>query len=114
MEQSLKDGLAEYEELQKQAEEKKSALYKQAVEEIQHLVDAFNVPASAIKFRKPLRLGSKSSKTPPPPKYRDPDSGKTWSGRGQMPGWYKTAIEAGFTAEDLRIPKEELQAPEAE
>mgnify|MGYP003214486160 FL=1 len=103
MEQSLKDGLAEYVELQKQAEEKKAELYRKAVEEIQRLVDAFEVPASAIKFKKAVKPAIKSAKTTPPPKYRDPDSGKTWSGRGQMPGWFKAALDAGFTKEDLLI-----------
>ena len=34
-------------------------------------------------------------------KYRDPDSGATWSGRGRQPKWFKTAIEGGKRLEDL-------------
>jgi DNA-binding protein H-NS len=30
---------------------------------------------------------AKAEKTPYPPKYRDPKTGKTWSGRGRQPGW---------------------------
>jgi DNA-binding protein H-NS len=37
------------------------------------------------------------------PKYRDPASGKTWSGRGVMPVWMKTAIDAGRAKEEFLI-----------
>lgn len=28
------------------------------------------------------------SETPSVPKYRDPETGKTWSGKGKRPGWF--------------------------
>lgn len=34
--------------------------------------------------------------------YKDPDSGKTWSGRGRRPEWFIKALAAGKKAEDLR------------
>jgi DNA-binding protein H-NS len=33
-------------------------------------------------------------------KYRD-DAGHTWTGHGKRPNWFKAAIEAGKTPEDL-------------
>ena len=36
-------------------------------------------------------------------KYRDPDSGATWGGRGPRPKWLKAAIEGGQTLEDLAV-----------
>lgn len=39
-----------------------------------------------------LMGGAPSSvKTKTPAKYRDPETGKTWSGRGRRPDWIKTA-----------------------
>jgi DNA-binding protein H-NS len=38
--------------------------------------------------------GSKGSVLPP--KYRDPASGKTWSGRGRMPGWMTPETAGSF------------------
>lgn len=38
-----------------------------------------------------------------PPKYRHPDSGETWSGRGLQPKWLKAAIEGGAHLTDFRI-----------
>ena len=37
------------------------------------------------------------------PKYRDPNSGTTWSGRGKLPRWMKRLIEQGANREDFRI-----------
>lgn len=37
------------------------------------------------------------------PKYRDEATGKTWTGVGKRPGWFKAALEAGKTAADLEI-----------
>lgn len=34
--------------------------------------------------------------------YKDPDSGKTWSGRGRRPDWFTKALAAGKKAEELR------------
>lgn len=36
-------------------------------------------------------------------KYRDPESGKTWSGRGLMPTWLRAAVDAGMTRESFAV-----------
>lgn len=38
-----------------------------------------------------------------PPKYRHPQSGQEWSGRGLTPKWLKAEIEAGKTLESFLI-----------
>ena len=35
----------------------------------------------------------KAARPPVPPKYRDPDSGTTWSGRGTAPSWIAAATD---------------------
>ncbi|TXC62157.1 H-NS histone family protein [Piscinibacter aquaticus] len=37
------------------------------------------------------------------PKYRDPQSGHTWTGRGLQPRWIKEALASGGTLERLLI-----------
>ncbi len=37
------------------------------------------------------RRGGKGAKPALPPKYRDPKTGATWSGRGRQPAWIKAA-----------------------
>jgi DNA-binding protein H-NS len=39
------------------------------------------------------------------PKYRNPRTGETWSGRGAMAGWLSRAIEAGASLKDFAIEK---------
>ena len=39
---------------------------------------------------------------PVPVKYRD-EEGRTWTGRGKRPNWFKAALEAGKTPEDLAV-----------
>lgn len=52
------------------------------------------------------KMGKKMSamKPPQPPKYRDPVSGKTWSGKGKAPGWIVEATQKG-KREDFLIDK---------
>ncbi len=52
------------------------------------------------------RMGERMSamKQPLPPKYRDPVSGKTWSGKGKAPGWIVDAIKKG-KKDDFLIAK---------
>lgn len=38
-----------------------------------------------------------------PPKYRNPENGKTWSGRGIKPKWVADALTAGKSLQDLKI-----------
>jgi DNA-binding protein H-NS len=40
---------------------------------------------------------------PVSPKYRDPYSGKLWSGRGKLPRWMTALIAQGAKKEDFRI-----------
>lgn len=37
------------------------------------------------------------------PKYRDPSTGDTWSGRGLQPKWLKAALSSGRKLEDFAI-----------
>ena len=44
------------------------------------------------------------SKAKAPAKYRHPENPNvTWSGRGRQPSWYKEAIAAGASPEDMAI-----------
>ena len=52
-------------------------------------------------------LGYKGQKArqaaPIMPKYRDPQSAKTWSGRGHQPEWMKNYLAAGKNKDDFLI-----------
>lgn len=56
---------------------------------------AKTVSGDSKKARKPLKTSASSE-----PKFRD-DQGNVWSGRGPRPAWFKAALEAGKSANDL-------------
>jgi DNA-binding protein H-NS len=39
----------------------------------------------------------------PDPKYKDPVSGKTWSGRGKTPVWMKQSLSQGISKETFAL-----------
>lgn len=44
------------------------------------------------------------SRTPLPPKFANPDNPEqTWSGRGARPKWFKQALEAGKSEDEMLI-----------
>ena len=45
----------------------------------------------------------KDAGTKAPPKFRDPKSGKTWSGRGQTPVWLRELEAKGKRREEYAI-----------
>jgi DNA-binding protein H-NS len=50
------------------------------------------------------RKAAKKPKAPSAPKYADPaDKSKTWTGKGRQPDWFKAAMAAGKSPEDMAI-----------
>lgn len=65
--------------------------------------DIFGVAATGTKGIAGKTKGKKAGKKAPlPAKFRD-EAGNAWSGHGKRPNWYKAALEAGKTVEDLMI-----------
>lgn len=58
----------------------------------------------AAKTSGKLRQKKASPKSAGQPKYRDPVSGKTWTGRGRAPAWFADAAKQG-KQDDLLIAK---------
>lgn len=54
--------------------------------------------------RKPIKKSKPDTvKKPVPPKYRNPQTNDTWSGRGKAPRWITEAEAAGTTRESFLI-----------
>jgi DNA-binding protein H-NS len=49
------------------------------------------------------RLPKAPSKAAGVVRYRSVDGGRTWTGHGRAPGWFKEALEAGATRESLEV-----------
>ncbi len=57
----------------------------------------------ATRGRKPAAGKARKSGGIVPPKYRDPDSGSTWTGRGRTPVWLAKKLAEGRTREEFAI-----------
>lgn len=68
----------------------------------------FSVVTSYAKISKiPPSIGAATAtartKAATQAKYRDPVSGREWSGHGRQPGWIKDALAAGRELDDFAI-----------
>ncbi len=63
---------------------------------------AYGAPKSARAKRKKV-IERPESRRPVAPKYRHPESGDTWTGRGRAPRWLAAAERAGSSRDQFRI-----------
>ncbi|NSX03078.1 H-NS histone family protein [Cupriavidus gilardii] len=86
---TYKQLLAEKEKLEAQLEEARQTEVAAVVAQIQQLMEDYGLTAEDLVPRRrgrPRKSAGRSG-TPAPAKYRDPKTGKTWSGRGRAPAW---------------------------
>jgi DNA-binding protein H-NS len=89
---------AQLAELNARIEQVRAAEMGDAIERCRAIIDEFDLTAFDLGFVKvqsipsPTRVtrtfkGRMRVRAPIPPKYRDPATGVTWSGRGRTPRW---------------------------
>jgi len=94
---SLKELLAEKAALEIKIAEVRKQEIKHALDQIKSLIEAYQLTCADIfPDDRPRGTANKTEKVPA--KYRDPDTGKTWSGRGIAPKWLQEKNK-----EDYRI-----------
>lgn len=64
--------------------------------------DLFGSGRVAAKVAKPGKVSKTKARNGATVKFRD-DKGNTWIGRGKRPDWFKTALKAGKTPDELRV-----------
>ncbi len=127
MAKSLKQVLQQIDKLQKEAAALRSHEISGVVARIREAIDHYGLTAedlfgatrrrgpkaagtdSAAKAGKPTKAGKapRKARAKPgagQPKYHD-GAGRTWTGVGKRPVWFKDALAAGKTAEDLLIQR---------
>jgi DNA-binding protein H-NS len=94
---------AEIAKLEKQANAARKGEVAGVVKKIKEAIAAYGLTAQDLGFsagnaatKAPAKRAAKASKSGKPTtvgvaKYRDPASGKTWTGRGKPPDWIKGA-----------------------
>lgn len=90
---SYDDLRAAQDRLNAQIEAKRAEARAAGVEKIVGLVKEFDLSAEelnkALTGKVKTKGKAKSTSTPAAPKYRDPATGSTWTGRGVAPAWIK-------------------------
>lgn len=100
--------VAEIEKLIKQLSDAKEKSEKQqedkakAKDQIDEILNKFELSISDV-YPHLGTTSSKGSKTALPAKYRHPESGKTWTGRGRKPSWFNEFVEKGGDPKDLQV-----------
>ncbi len=96
--------------LQDQIETARRAEHTDAVAKIKALMEKHGVTLSELggggkagggRTQRAAKAGNPGRKVAP--KYRNPATGDTWSGRGLQPNWLKAAIASGKKIEDFSI-----------
>ena len=88
---SYKELLAQKASLEKQIEEKRKEELSSGIQQIKTLMADLGITIADITGNASRR--SKTAATSIAPKYRDPASGATWTGRGKAPLWIKNAVD---------------------
>ncbi|WP_175720993.1 H-NS histone family protein [Burkholderia anthina] len=78
---------AQIADLQAQAEDVRRQEVAAVIADVQRMIAEYGLTAQDLGFSERARRGRPPKKAPLPPKYQDPKSGATWSGRGKPPNW---------------------------
>ncbi|WP_296663074.1 H-NS histone family protein [Paraburkholderia sp.] len=73
--------------LQAQAEEARRTEIADVIAMIREKIVEYGLSATDLGFVAAARRGRPPKKAPLPPRYQDPKTGATWSGRGKPPKW---------------------------
>jgi DNA-binding protein H-NS len=91
---SYKELLAQKQNLEAQIEAARKSEISEALSTIQGLVKEFGLSASDVFPAGRAKSAAKGSTVAP--KYRDPGTGATWTGRGKAPLWIANKDRAQF------------------
>lgn len=87
---NLNDLITQQAELTKQIDTLKKTNRKNAIEQVKNLMAQYDITVEDLSKKSSPTAGTKV-----PPKWQDPVSGATWTGRGKKPVWFneETAIK---------------------
>lgn len=99
---TLTELLAQKAELERLIAETRHAERADAIAQIRQLMAQYGLDMADVTGRS----GSSAARAPSAkvaPKYRDPATGQTWSGRGLQPNWLKAALAGGRSLADFAL-----------
>ncbi|WDD91177.1 H-NS histone family protein [Burkholderia sp. FERM BP-3421] len=75
---------AQLEKLQQKIDKEREKAISDAIEDIKAKIAEYDITPEELGFRSAAAV---KPKRPLPPKYLNPKTGETWSGRGRAPAW---------------------------
>ena len=99
---SLSDLIAQKDALERQIRDAQTSAKVEAISKVRELMTTHGLTAADLVAPAKTKVGAKQG-AKVEPKYRDPVTGSTWTGRGLKPKWLTAAIESGKTIQDFAI-----------
>ena len=99
---SLADLLAQKDAIERQIRDAQSSQRSEAIATIRTLMAQHGLTAADLAAKPATAKGARSG-SKVAAKYRDPQSGATWTGRGLKPKWLAAALANGKTLADFTI-----------
>jgi DNA-binding protein H-NS len=101
---TLQELLAQKAALEKQIAETQRQERADAIAKVKSLMAEYGLtPADIAGKPAPAPRGADAASKKVAPKYRNPDTGETWTGRGLKPNWLKTALASGKSLSDFAL-----------
>jgi DNA-binding protein H-NS len=98
---TIQELLAQRAELEKKIAEAQRAAKADAIAKVKALMAEYGLSAADLAGKAASVKAEGGKKVAA--KYRDPDSGQTWTGRGLKPKWLQAALAGGKSLSDFAL-----------
>lgn len=107
LQQQINDYEAKLNDLRKQQDAERKSERTQAIVAAKELIKHHDLTASELGFsgKGAGKRVSADKRNVVAPKYQDPITGKTWTGRGKSPAWLSAQLAAGSNKHDFLIQR---------
>ena len=104
--------MSQISKLQAQAEQARKKEMQEVIQSIQKQMKAYNIDPKDLEIKIPTSRGRKPSSAQQntkqnskqtEAKFRHPETGATWSGRGRMPKWISEAVKQGRAKQEFAV-----------
>ncbi|MDB5777739.1 MAG: histone family protein nucleoid-structuring protein [Polaromonas sp.] len=105
LQQQINDYEAKLNDLRKQQELERKGERTQAITAAKELIKSHDLTASELGLsgKATAKRNSGDKRNVVAPKYQDPASGKTWTGRGKSPAWLSAQLANGHEKQEFLI-----------
>lgn len=105
LQQKITEAEAVVNALRKQLDEERKAERSQVIEQVRALIKDHELTASdlGISAKGSAKRATADKRNIVAPKFKDPATGQTWTGRGKQPTWLSTLLTAGRQKDDFLI-----------